>query len=231
MVAARSLDAVAAAAKELGLPLPPQASAQEIEKQFPFIGAGGLAGDQPAGIVFVDGDVQQPQDAMVFVLPVKPGAATLEKLQQMGGKPMPGRPDAVRMNTVGMRRTAGHLLLSQRADAVTAADVEALTAAFKRPDALAVVTVDLKAIRTNAPAMYERLLQGVAQADQKLPPADAAREAGRDAGRALREELGKLERFSLGIDHGANLGLRVAATVQPLKLPAQAAAVRPGLPP
>jgi general secretion pathway protein G len=232
MVAVRSFDAVTAVAKELGFPLPPDASAQQIERQFPFIGAGGFATDQPAGIVFVGGDVQQPQDMVVFAFPVKAGAATLEKLTQMGGKPMPGRPDAVLLNTVGMRRTAGHLLFAPRAEAVTAVAVDALTAAFKRPDALALVTVDLKSIRTNAPAIYGKFLADLAKADRDLPPGDPAREAGRDAGRALRTELARLERISLTVDHGANLGLRLAATLQPLKLPAaRADAVRPGLPP
>jgi general secretion pathway protein G len=232
MVAVRSLDALTALAKELGFPLPPDASAQQIEKQFPFIGPGGLAGDQPAGIVFVGGDVKRPQDAVVFVLPVKPGAATLEKLKQMGGQPMPGRADAVVMNTVGMRRAAGHLLFAPRAEAVTAVDVDALTAAFKRPDALALITVDVNAFRTSTPGLYEQFLESLAKADPDLPPGDTARAAGRDAARALQAELAKLERISLAVDHGASLGLRVAATVQPLKLPAaRADAVRPGLPP
>src|SRR5438309_149452 len=51
VAAVRSADAVAKLAAQTGLPLPPQASPQGIEQQFPFIGPGGLATDKPAGMV------------------------------------------------------------------------------------------------------------------------------------------------------------------------------------
>ena len=70
-----SLDAVGAVAKDIGVGEIPILSASDIEQRMPFIGAGGLAGDRPLGVLLYAGPGLNVEQGFTFVLPVKPGAA------------------------------------------------------------------------------------------------------------------------------------------------------------
>ncbi|MDB5289192.1 MAG: hypothetical protein JWL69_433 [Phycisphaerales bacterium] len=229
VVAAKSLDAAAAFAKQYGLDLPPPLTAAGLEKQFPFIGQGGLATDKPIGIVLFGGSGVKPDQQMTtFAFPIRPPAITLEALKGLGGKPMPDHPDTVLMNGVGFRRTPDYMVFGPLAAAVANADLDALAGAVKDPGAVARVKIDLKAVRTNMPEQYQSLLDAMRQG--ALGNAGAAGQAG--AGAAIdriQQAFANIDRVELGLDN-RETGVRLSVAAAPLKLPALTPGDLPGMP-
>jgi hypothetical protein len=228
VAAVRSADAVAKLAAQTGLPLPPAASPQGIEQQFPFIGPGGLATDKPAGMVVFGGPGIDPQKAAAILLPVKPTAATMEALKTAGGQPVPGVSDMVQLQEGFIRRTANYVILGSLPDALAQAREDALADLLKGNDALARVSVDLKAVRTAMPEQYKAFLDEARKNAAAVPGADAP---GAKEGREWFVGLiDRLDQVDVGLDHG-DKGLRLFSTLRPLALPPATPAVRPGLPP
>ena len=94
-VSAASLADLSRAARAIGIPLPPVVTVGGIERQFPFIGAGGLDAKRPIGVIYFarpDWNVALG-DGVAIVLPMKPDAAPLSSFIDAGGMMVPGHPD------------------------------------------------------------------------------------------------------------------------------------------
>ncbi|HET6249876.1 MAG TPA: hypothetical protein VFE47_19455 [Tepidisphaeraceae bacterium] len=222
--AGKSIDALAAFAKMIGIDLPPSASADGIEGQFPFVGKGGLATDQPIGVAIVGGpDTKDPTNAFVVVLPVKPAAATLDLLKAQGAKPVADRADTVLLNGIELRRTADYLLFSPTPGAVAIVNIGAIGDSVKGGDALVRVSLDVKAARENMPDQWKQLhgmIGGLAGGDPDKLEAMAP----------MMRSIDTANRLNMALDNG-DKGLRLAFTTSPTTLPPVTAANRPGMPP
>ena len=111
-IAVRSLDDLAEAAKDAGVEPPRMITAKGLLEVFaPFIEPSELLTDRPAGLVFIGGRGIDIQHAGSIVLPVKVGSVPIERLTDAGGKAIPGHPDTVELNTIGVRRAGTHLFI------------------------------------------------------------------------------------------------------------------------
>ncbi len=227
VAAAKSVDAVAALVADIGVPVP--ISADQIEQQFPFIGKGNVATDQPIGIIFFGGPNAAPEQAMAFVIPVKQGTDTVESLMKSPeAKAFDGHPDTVLFGTAAVRRTANHLVFSPMQDIPALVKVEMLTDAVKGPDALAEVVVDLKSMRQNAPELLKKFLDQ-SKANAGARKTDAERQGQDMVMGWFQAGLDNLDRLEIGLDRGA-FGVRVSMAAAPIKAPAAVIGKRPSMP-
>src|SRR4051794_34319349 len=184
-LAVKSADAVARLAAQIGMPLPPEASPQGIEQQFPFIGPGGLATDKPVGMIFFGGGRVDPQQATAILLPVKPTAATADALKAAGAQPVPGSSDMLQLGKGFVRRTTNYVAFGVLPEVLAEAREEALADLLKGPDALARVSVDLKTIRAVMPEQYKAVVDKAAAGDNPPGGDKPGEQAGREWGRAM----------------------------------------------
>jgi hypothetical protein len=227
VAAVKSVDAAASLVGDLGFPVP--VSADMIEQQFPFIGKGNVATDQPIGIIFFGGPNAAPDKSMAFVIPVKPGAATVDSLlQNPGAKAFDGHPDTVLFGTTALRRTDTHLVFSPVADIPALVKVGMLTDALKGPDTLARVVVDLKSMRQNSPDLLKQFMD-MSKANTAAPKGDAEREGQDMAMGWFQAGLDNLDRLEIGLDRGA-FGVRVSIAAAPIKASAAIIGKRPSMP-
>lgn len=221
-----SLTRLAQVAGEIGVPLPPFLTAQGIGQQFPFIGPDGIDPERPIGIVFFAGpnlNVQAGQ-GVVFVLPVKPGAAALTAFK--GAKPVEGHPDAVDLNGTIFKRTAGSLIFSQTPDGVLGTEEANITDPFKADPAggksVIQVRLDVKSLRDGNPEMFKSMLASAKDAAsagtaQQIDP------------QAAIDFINTVNHVDLALEQaGTDLALKLA--VAPMKVPAGGMSPKPGMP-
>lgn len=236
VAAVKSVDAVQAFAKELNLPLPPNADPQQIAQMFPFIGQGGMATDKPIGVVLFGGPNFNLQQSMAYVIPVKAQAATADAIKKAGAMPAPGQADVLSLNGMNFRRTADYLIASPDPAIAAIAKPEALAAALKNPDTLVKISVDVKAIRTSMPEQVKQLIdaseQGLksVQKHESDPAADAGLEAAQKLGTgAARKAIDTTDRFEIALASN-DAGVHLAFSAAPVKAPKLATATHPGMP-
>ena len=228
-----SVDRLSEAARAIGLSPPGFLTAQGIEQNFPFIGAGGLDTTRPLGVLIFAGpkfDIARGEEA-VFAFPVKPGAASLDPLLRNGGQPVPGHDDAVQIKSLVLRRAPDHLMFSTGGDiALTArgSDLEALYA--KKPGAvdpqpLARLVLNPRAFLAGCGEQFKGMMKA-----SEHGPRDPAGEAGYRLGQQIGWGLlDSFTRFDLELFRDTR-DLRFAVTLAPLRVSASAAVERPGLP-
>jgi hypothetical protein len=225
-VAVKSADAVTKLAAQIGVPLPPQASPQGLEQQFPFIGPGGLATDKPLGVVFFGGPGVDPQKGAAILLPVKPTAATMDALKAAGGQPLAGSNDTLKVGDGFIRRTTNYVVIGALSEVLGEAREDALADLLKGPDALARATADLKTIRTAMPEQYKAFLEQAGKSGAGPGPEQPGEKEGREW---VITQMQRLDRLDLGLDHG-DKGLRLFTSARPVPVPAVTRAERPGMP-
>ena len=245
-----SIDRVAAFLKEAGLGEVPFVSTQFIEGQMPFIGAGGLAGDRPVGVLFYAGQGVDLEKAATFVLPVNPGKAELAGFVQNGAKPVDGRTDLVTLEGMGFRRSDDLFIFGQVPGAVAAVPTDALASAYAAPGGadggvLARVEFDVAAVKRAMPNEYAAFF---ATLDAGVKADNAAEQAGAEL---VAGPMRALTRLTLTLGRSAATapaapatpaadgaaapaGLRLGLVAEPFDLPAAAQGgkfPRPGMPP
>jgi hypothetical protein len=221
-----SLTRLAQVAGEIGVPLPPFLTAQGIGQQFPFIGPDGIDSERPIGIVFFAGpnlNIQAGQ-GVVFVLPVKQGAAALTAFE--GAKPVEGHPDAVDLNGTTFKRTAGSLIFSQTREAVLGTEESDVSDPFKAEPAggksVLQIRFDVKSLRDGNPEMFKSMLASAKDAAsagtaQQIDP------------QAAIDFINTVNHVDLAVEQaGTDLTLKLA--VAPLKTPAGGMSPKPGMP-
>jgi hypothetical protein len=220
----RSLDALEELSDRVGLPLPPLLTASGLEQQLPFLGAGGLAKDEPIGMIFFGGPGVTQQTAGAFVLPMKEGRAELDLFKQRGARPVPGKADAVQMGGGAFRRTDKYLILGPNLQGVVALDPALVPGAVKDEGALARLSMDLAAMKRLMPEQYDAFFEEHGMAEVGANPGEQA------GARLALGFLKALDRVTIGVDRGA-AGVRVRATLAPMSMPAPTQGVlRPGMP-
>jgi hypothetical protein len=229
LISAKSIDAAAAFARQLGTELPANVTAARIEETFPFIGQGGLATDKPIGMIFFGGQGLTPEQSIAIVLPIKPNAAPLDELKK-SGMAVPGHPDTVALDDgTALRRTADYLIIG-KTPVVSVAKAEVLAKALKGPDALVRAAIDLKALRQAMPEHFKAIVDAMKkQALSQTYPDEAQRAGARMFIDGFQEFLEKSDRVELGVDNGA-AALRLFATAAPMELPPVMPGDRPGMP-
>ena len=214
-----SLKRLSETAGRIGLELPPFLTAQGIEQQFSFIGAGGMDTDKPIGIVYYAGEkyeIEQGQ-GMVFVLPVKPDAAPLSFFKNAGAQPLGNDGNAVMLNGAAFRRTADQLMFGPTPAATLAVPNDYLAKLYPQAAANGALPVlrlniDFAAFRKADPERFSKLFQGPADA---APPADPAEKFGRDAALNFFKQLTHINLTLLEAGNDLQLKLAVAPITVP----------------
>lgn len=234
-VSVASLNRLSNLAKKIGVDLPPFLTAAGIEKQFPFLGQGGLNQDKPIGIIFYGrpGWVVSKGQGVVFVLPVQAGAAPLKAFTDAGAKPLEGNPDVVEMNGAAFRRTTGELLFGTTPAAVAAVREAELVELYSKaaageaaPGAGSTevrMMFDVKALRDVDPEQFKAFFDNIAASS--APKTESERQGQELAINFMRN----LDRVDLTLGEAAR-DLQVRCAIAPAKVPPAGTFQKPGLP-
>ncbi|HEY2585917.1 MAG TPA: hypothetical protein VGI81_09155 [Tepidisphaeraceae bacterium] len=234
-VSVASLNRLSNLAKKIGVDLPPFLTAAGIEKQFPFLGQGGLDQDRPIGIIFYgrQGWVVSKGQGVVFVLPVQPGAAPLKAFTDAGAKPKEGNPGVVEMNGAAFRRTTGELLFGTTAPAVAAVREAELTDLYGKavageaaPGAASTearMIFDVKALRDVDPEQFKAFFDNIVASS--APNSESERQGQELAIKFMRN----LDRVDLTLGEAAR-DLQLRCAIAPAKVPPGGTFQKPALP-
>lgn len=228
-----SVDKLDEAARAVGLTPPAFLTAQGIEQNFPFIGAGGLDPARPLGLLIFAGpkfDLNRGEEA-VFALPVNPGAASLDPLIRNGAQPLPGHDDAVQIKSLVLRRTSDHLMFSTGGDLVLRAKGSDLDALYKKqaagnPQPLARLVFNPRAFLAGSGEQFRAMMKA-ADHPVRDPAAETGYRLGQQLGWGL---LDAFTRFDVDISRSAR-DIQCAITLAPLHVSTSNRVTRPGLPP
>jgi hypothetical protein len=154
--------------------------------------AGALAQDRPGGAVVLADDklmhINGPLSAAtIVVVPVQAGGATPEKLKENGWQAVEGKTDEVTRGGLIAKRSGNALMITGGSDEGIARVAENGFAADVASGALAVVSLDLAALKAGCPDAYNAIIQG-AKTGGSLPK-NPAEQSGRDAAVAMIEAL------------------------------------------
>jgi hypothetical protein len=232
-VSVASLSRLAREAADLGITLPPQLTVEGIERQFPFIGPGGLDPDRPVGLFFFAGPGTRsgPDAGIAFVLPVKQDVATLKSFVELGGKPLGNGSGAVEWNGTTFRRTATCLIFSRTPDAaIDVRDADLLD--LYRPPLSPRTGPDGPVLRAHFDPVAFRgadPLRFRAIVDRLTSAAAARVPGGAVTAESLRAIAVRLSRIDLAmVRSGDELSLKLG--VAPIRIPAGGTFPRPGMP-
>jgi hypothetical protein len=180
---------------DLAIPLPLDIKGM-IEMQYPVIGAGGIRDDKPIGAFFVSGEKIGKKDNKVAALPVAEGKAAIADLAQGGGNVIDGHPDTVLRDGQHLRRSANYLFTyAGSPDILAAIKDDALASDYAIPGRLAVLALDLDALRVAAPKEYQTIFTDSPVSGKQEP---AALVASRKAvGEMLKPVVDKLGHISV----------------------------------
>ncbi|HEY2586448.1 MAG TPA: hypothetical protein VGI81_11850 [Tepidisphaeraceae bacterium] len=226
-----SLSRLAHEAGELGIKLPPPLTAEGIERQFPFVGAGGFDPDRPVGVFFFAGPgTRFAADAgIAYVLPVKPDVATLKSVLDLGGKPLGNGSGAVEWNGMTFRRTPNnYVIFSRSPDAAIAVREADLLDGYRPPLSprtgpdvpILRASFDAAACRRADPSRFRMMVDGLTYPAASRSPAAA------DALRAIAWRITRLDLAMLR--SGDELSLKFG--IAPIRIPAAGTFTRPGMP-
>jgi hypothetical protein len=222
------LERVEASSEELGVSLPGMLRRESLEKEFPFIGPGGLRGTGFIGTTMGPGEPGAPTSSVLMLFPINPDVAPLQAFTARGAKPLPGSSDTVRIKGTFFRRTPGFLLLSPNAQAdITEFDPEAVEERLSAPGLLAEIDVNLDRWRQTDPSTFYRLLTRSEDKESAQGDSSHVTALGRGLGTRIYERLLDRMRFTL-LDAGSALRLRVE--LEPLAPGELAPLPRPAFP-
>ena len=224
-VATGPLERVEAAFAELGVPLPKALDREALERDFAFIGPGGMRAAGSLGMLMGPGDPGSTEPSGVLLFPVNRNVAPLKDFIAMGGRVLPDASDTVRLKGTYFRRTRGFLLTGPNEAYITHADPLAREEHLSAPGTLAEIDVDLDRWRKTDPSTFYPLL-----ADKESDPGDDASHVyalGRSLGTRVYERLLSRVRLTL-VDGGTSLRLSVG--LEPLAPGEIAPLPRPAFP-
>ena len=217
---------------DLGVTPPGFLTPAGLEATFDFIGAGGVDPTAPGGLYFTfkPGYDISGGDGIVFSIPVKSGAATVQQLVQHGATPGPG-PDCVQFGPALMRRTAANLLFGKTTSAVKSVDAARMNqpvASLKSGEDVAQVCLDFSALRGIGIDPYQTFMTKFVP--PIAAPADAAEKLGQDTVLDITRQLLGVDQLCFAFsqnDRSDNIKLIGG----PAQAPHCYAGEKPGLPP
>ena len=227
-VSVASTDQVKQLVTDLKLPVPGDIAGL-LEKQFSFIGSGGIDPSKPIGLMFLAGDDLTQSQMVLFAMPVNKTFATLNSLADIGAIPVPNEPDMVHINTqLAFRRTANYLFMYPgEAPALKAMDNDVFAKDYKSKETLFYGTVDLALARASAPAGYKSFLQSIKSKDT---PGTAAQRRGQELGADMVINfVNKVDKISLDLSLNEQT-LKVSTAIAPTPIKGQRTFPKPIFP-
>lgn len=191
--------------------------------------AGSIVADRPVGMVVLsDKELLKVQDqgrqAMVLILPVASGKATIEQLRSSGFNEVIGSDDFAQKGDNFVKRTADTLVVAAVDRALNLTEEAPFKADYAAaPAPLAALTVNFAAVKSSAPDVYKAILNNLAPTQSSSRPEDAAIQA------EHRDTLEQLERISLQVATQAN-DVHLKTWWVPSTMDAPAAHPRPAFP-
>jgi hypothetical protein len=211
---------------DLGIPVPNLKT--EVEGTFPFLGPDTVAADKPLGVIMLASDDDDPDEATIVAIPPAEGKVSADDLAKAGAKLLANHSGLIAIDDVTLRRTASYLFVKSGEPAALNGLMDTPFAGdYKQPGNLAVMSLNLAALRKGAPATYQTFMESLKEDTPTDGPIETA--AGEMYATFLTGFIDSLERATVTVGREQEL-LQLKTWLAPVSIAAVKPAPRPVFP-